>query len=64
MRPPRGREPRLCLACGTPVRRGKYRLCPAGCGARLHNDRMGPCGDAHAPVCPSRTPPPNGEEET
>lgn len=51
------RPPLTCTACGQTVRKGKYRLCPAGCGARIHTDTRTPCGDAHAPVCPSRTPP-------
>jgi hypothetical protein len=55
---PRRREPLLCNACGASVRRGKYRLCAAGCGARLHTDTRSVCLDAHAPVCPNYTPHP------
>ncbi|MER6252329.1 hypothetical protein ABT224_13315 [Streptomyces sp. NPDC001584] len=58
MSPRRRRAPLLCMACGAIVRRGKYRLCANGCGARLHSDHRSPCPDAHAPVCPQYTPHP------
>ncbi|MFF3617725.1 hypothetical protein [Streptomyces sp. NPDC002467] len=50
---PRRMAPLLCTACQAPVRRGKYRLCSRGCGARLHKPPAGPCIDAHVPVCPN-----------
>ncbi|WP_405426373.1 hypothetical protein [Streptomyces erythrochromogenes] len=56
--------PLLCMACGTPVRKGKYRLCSGGCGARLHKPPAGPCIDAHAPVCPNYQPDPTAIEGT
>ncbi|MET9604500.1 hypothetical protein ABZZ17_05465 [Streptomyces sp. NPDC006512] len=58
MSPRHRRQPLLCAACSTTVRRGKYRLCGNGCGARLHTDNRSPCLDAHAPVCPNHTPHP------
>lgn len=59
---PRRKMTLLCLACGAPVRRGKYRLCSTGCGARLHTDYRSPCTDAHAPVCPNHQPHPEAIE--
>ncbi|MFJ7590104.1 hypothetical protein ACIQZO_22505 [Streptomyces sp. NPDC097617] len=59
---PRRRVPLLCEACGTAVRRGRYRLCSTGCGARLHTDYRSPCTDAHAPVCPNYQPHPEATE--
>lgn len=53
--------PLLCNACSTPVRKGKYRLCTRGCGARLHKPPSGPCIDAHAPVCPRYQPHPESQ---
>ncbi|MFI5670471.1 hypothetical protein [Streptomyces sp. NPDC051704] len=47
-----------CAACGASVRRGKYRLCMLGCGARLHTDKRSPCIDAHIPVCDAYQPHP------
>jgi hypothetical protein len=60
---PRRLPPLMCDACGTPVRRGKYRLCTAGCGARLHKPPAGPCIDAHVPVCPHYTPDPQAFDD-
>lgn len=51
-------KPLECAACGAAVRRGKYRLCMLGCGARLHADRRSPCIDAHIPVCDAYQPHP------
>lgn len=56
--------PLLCQACGTQVRKGKYRLCGQGCGARLHKPPAGPCIDAHVPVCPNYTPDPRAFDDT
>lgn len=61
---PRRKMTQLCQACGTPVRRGRYRLCPNGCGARLHTLAAGPCTDAHAPICPNHQPHPQASERT
>ncbi|WP_371614765.1 hypothetical protein [Streptomyces sp. NBC_00454] len=51
-------KPLQCAACGAGVRRGKYRLCMLGCGARLHTDYRSPCVDAHIPVCGAYQPHP------
>ncbi|WP_327282286.1 hypothetical protein OG723_12300 [Streptomyces sp. NBC_01278] len=51
-------KPLDCAACGATVRRGKYRLCMLGCGARLHTDKRSPCIDAHIPVCDAYQPHP------
>ncbi|MFF1336361.1 hypothetical protein ACFVYT_00320 [Streptomyces sp. NPDC058290] len=51
-------KPLDCAACGAGVRRGKYRLCMLGCGARLHTDKRSPCIDAHIPVCDAYQPHP------
>ncbi|MEU6312379.1 hypothetical protein [Streptomyces sp. NPDC047014] len=59
---PRRKPPGNCDACGAITRRGKYRLCAAGCGARLHTERYGPCTDAHAPICPRYQPHAKAEE--
>lgn len=61
---PRRRVPLLCEACGTAVRRGRYRLCMLGCGARLHTDKRSPCVDAHIPVCDAYQPHPQATEGT
>ncbi|MGW8502808.1 hypothetical protein [Streptomyces sp. CLCI03] len=61
---PRRRVPLACQACGTPVRKNRYRLCAAGCGARLHTLAYGPCTDAHAPICPNHQPHPQAIEGT
>lgn len=60
---PRRMPPLLCDACGTPVRKGKYRLCTYGCGARLHKPPHGPCIDAHIPTCPHYTPDPRAFDD-
>lgn len=60
---PRRTPPLLCDACGTPVRRGKYRLCTQGCGARLHKPPAGPCIDAHTPVCSHYRPDPRAFDD-
>lgn len=60
---PRRRLPLVCTACGGGVRRGRYRTCPRGCGAKLHTMPSGPCMDAHAPICPNHTPHPLSLEE-
>lgn len=60
---PRRKMTQLCNACGTSARRGRYRQCPNGCGARLHTFAVGPCLDAHAPVCPNHQPHPEALEE-
>ncbi|MCX5588181.1 hypothetical protein [Streptomyces erythrochromogenes] len=63
MTKPRRLPPLMCDACGTPVRKGKYRLCAAGCGARLHKPPAGPCIDAHAPICPHYKPDPRAFDD-
>lgn len=57
-------KPLQCAACGTAVRRGRYRVCMLGCGARLHADKRSPCVDAHIPVCDAYQPHPQATEGT
>ncbi|RST13468.1 hypothetical protein [Streptomyces sp. WAC05950] len=63
MTKPRRLPPLMCDACGTPVRKGKYRLCTYGCGARLHKLPAGPCIDAHVPVCSHYQPDPRAYDD-
>lgn len=45
-----------CAACDRPVKRSTYRLCVAGCGARLCRNERRHCTDQHAPQCPHYEP--------